>query len=127
VSQSLEVGTVVKITQILKPVIHEVLKLSEGMEGIVQYHNRIFEIDEGSLSEQKGPDNQDMFDFVMPGSNIRVGPICKMPDDHKVVCWVVKNQLWNVTNLNILFNNSFKWYIKRTGEVLNLSGSLKIN
>lgn len=122
-SSSLDVGTVVKITEILKPVIHSTVKLREGMEGIVTYHNAVFRIDEGEESDQTGPNGEPMFFFVMPGSNIRIGPVVKMPDDHKVIAWIVGGKLWNVTNVNILFNNSLKWYIKRSGEILRLASS----
>lgn len=119
--QSLDVGTVVKITQIDKPVINEVLKLQEGMEGIVTLHNAIFKIEDGEESDQRGPNGEAMFFFVMPGSRMRVGPVVKMPDDHKVVAWIVAGKLWNVTNVNILFNGSLRWFVKRSGEILHLT------
>lgn len=120
--QSLDVGTVVKITQIDKEVIDKVLHLKVGMEGVVTFHNAVFRIDDGEESDQTGPNGEPMFFFVMPGSNIRIGPVVKMPDDHKVIAWIVAGKLWNVTNVNVLFNGSVRWYVKRSGEVIRLTG-----
>lgn len=122
--QSLNVGTVVKITDIVQEKRFSLAHLRVGMEGVVQYHNKIFEIDdEAGVSEQQGPEGQPMYDFVMPGSNLRIGPIMKMPDDHKVVVWIVKGKIWNITNIHILFDGSIKWYTVRSGEVLTLTGT----
>lgn len=122
--QSLEPGTVVKISQILNHHYVDALHLKEGMEGIVTFHNHVFKIDEttGAIDQpgaEKG--DADMFMFEMPGSRLRVGPIAKMPDDHKVVAWIVGGKLWNVTNVTFLFDGGIRWWVVRTGEILRLS------
>jgi hypothetical protein len=122
ITPSLDVGTVVKISQIKKEVLSKTLRLQEGMEGVVWLHNDVFKIDEESESDQQGPEGQKMYDFVMPGSKIRVGPIMAMPDDHKVVVWVVRGIMWNVTNVHVLFNGSMRWGVVRSGEILRLRG-----
>ena len=120
---SLDPGTVVKITQVVEKHLHDALHLWEGMEGIVTFHNYVFRIDESTKPlEQEGTveKSDDMFMFEMPGSRLRVGPIARMPDDHKVVAWIVAGKLWNVTNVTMLFTGGLRWYIIRTGEVLRL-------
>lgn len=122
---SLEVGTVVKITQLKGKHLHDALHLQEGMEGVVAYHNYVFRIDENTPAlEQEGPVSKDeeMFMFEMPGSKLRVGPIARMPDNHKVVAWIVGGKLWNVTNVTMLFTGEIRWFIVRTGEILRLQG-----
>ena len=123
--QSLEAGTVVKISQIIGKHISDALHLKEGMEGVVAYHNHVFRIDENTGAiDQPGAEKGDaeMFMFEMPGSKLRVGPIAKMPDNHKVVAWIVGGKLWNVTNVSFLFNGSLRWWVVRTGEILRLEG-----
>ena len=117
---SLDVGTVVKIVDVLKPAIFKDVKLFPGLEGVVMIHNDIFKMD-GEEPDQVGPNGEPMHYFQMPGSKIRIGPVCKMPDDHKVITWIVAGKMWNVTNLNVLFNGSLKWYVIRTGEIPRLS------
>jgi hypothetical protein len=58
----------------------------------------------------------------MPGSRLRVGPIGRMPEGTKVVAWIVKGQLWNVTSLYTLFKGDLRWWVLRTGEILRLQG-----
>lgn len=118
-SPSLDPGTVVKIVDILKPAIFKDVKLRPGFEGVVTFHNQVFQMD-GEEPDQVGPNNEPMHYFQMPGSKIRIGPVCKMPDDHKVIAWIVGGKMWNVTNLNILFNGSVKWYVVRSGEIIRL-------
>lgn len=123
--QSLEPGTVVKITQIVQPHFRESLRLQEGMEGVVTFHNYVFRIDPNTPAlEQEGKveKEDEMFMFEMPGSRLRVGPIARMPDDHKVVAWVVGGKLWNVTNVTMLFGGGLRWFVVRTGEILRLQG-----
>ena len=123
--QSLEPGTVVKITQINKQHLRDAVHLQEGMEGVVTYHNYVFRIDPNtSPLSQEGPVAKDdeMFMFEMPGSKLRVGPIGRMPEDHKVVAWIVGGKLWNVTNVTMLFSGDLRWFIVRTGEILRLQG-----
>lgn len=123
---SLETGTVVKITQLKADYLKNALHLQEGMEGIVWPHNDVFRIDPNtSPLEQEGPVSKDeeMFMFEMPGSRLRVGPIARMPEDHKVVAWIVGGKLWNVTNVTMLFSGDIRWYIVRTGEMLRLQGA----
>lgn len=122
---SLNVGDVVKITGIVKKAVADIVHLFDGIEGVVWYHNDVFKLDDGTESDQTGPEGEKMYDFVMPGSGFRIGPIMKMPDNHKVIVWIVRGAMYNVTNVTFLFNGSVKWYIKRSGEVLNL-GSDKI-
>lgn len=121
--QSLDVGTVIRISQIVGRHVHDSLHLREGMEGIVTYHNHVFKFDDDSLLDQPGKEkgDADMYTFEMPGSKLRVGPVAKMPEDHKVVAWVVNGKLWNVTNVSWLFNGAIRWWIVRTGEILRLT------
>lgn len=122
---SLEPGTVIKITDILQGHLVDSLHLKVGMEGVVTFHNYVFRIDPNtSALDQAGPvkKEEEMFMFEMPGSRLRVGPIARMPDDHKVVAWIVGGKLWNVTNVTMLFNGGLRWFVVRTGEVLRLQG-----
>ena len=121
----LEKGTVVKITEILKPHLIDAVHLHEGMEGVVWPHNDVFQIDPQTPAlDQTGPVTKDeeMFMFEMNGSKLRVGPIGRMPDDHMVLVWVVAGKLWNVTSVYILFQGGLKWFVVRTGEILRLQG-----
>lgn len=122
--QQIEAGTVVKISEVCNEQVSKVLKLQAGMEGVVWYHNDVFRIDEdtGADPGQKGPQGEDLFYFEMPGSKIRVGPIGKMPDDHKVVAWIVGGKLWQVTGTRPLFNGFLRWSVVRTGERPNFRG-----
>ena len=122
---SLEIGTVVKISDITKHHIVDALHLRVGMEGIVTYHNQIFQIDPNTPAlDQEGPTTKEeqFFTFEMPGSKLRIGPIGRMPDDHKVIAWVVGGKLWTVTNVDMLFSDALRWWVVRTGEVLRLQG-----
>ena len=122
---SLDVGTVIKISQIVAPHMVEAIRLQEGMEGVVTYHNYVFQVDPDTKAlEQQGTTakEDEMFMFEMPGSKLRVGPIARMPDDHKVVAWIVGGKLWNVTNVTMLFSGHLRWWVVRTGEILRLHG-----
>jgi hypothetical protein len=120
----LDPGTVVRITEIVNPVMKDTLKLLPGMEGVVWYHNDVFRIDEdkGADPNQKGPAGEDLFYFELPGSKIRIGPIGKMPEKHLVVAWIVGGNLYQVTGLRPLFNGFLKWLIVRSGEVPRFRG-----
>jgi len=117
--QSLEVGTVVKISQIVGDHIHEAVRLREGMEGIVWWYDDVFKLDEETPSVGEG--SEQFYTFELPGSRLRIGPVGKMPPGHKCVVWIVANKIYNVTSVHTLFTGHLRWWVVRTGEVLRLT------